>query len=141
VEKLTELGATVFVPLWTSRSVVQPREAKLEKLQRHVVEAGKQCGRNVLMQVNPLTGWEKYCRSADLPALRVLAHPGEPPGLSRRFVAGIDVALAVGPEGGLTDEEVNLGLAAGWQLVDLGPRILRIETAALALTVLAIHGK
>ena len=43
------------------------------------------------------------------------------------------VLMAVGPEGGFTDEEVALATAAGWQQVDLGPRILRVETAALAL--------
>ena len=41
--------------------------------------------------------------------------------------------LAVGPEGGFTDEEAAQAVAAGWQQVDLGPRILRVETAALAL--------
>src|SRR5262249_19611717 len=57
VEKLTELGVTAFVPLVTERSVVHPREARLEKLSRTVIEASKQCGRNVLMEVGPLTCW------------------------------------------------------------------------------------
>ena len=47
------------------------------------------------------------------------------------------VVLAVGPEGGLTEEEVEQGRAAGWQVIDLGPRILRVETAALALAIRA----
>jgi 16S rRNA (uracil1498-N3)-methyltransferase len=46
------------------------------------------------------------------------------------------VTVAVGPEGGFTEEEVALGQAAGWEVLDLGPRILRVETAALALAVL-----
>jgi 16S rRNA (uracil1498-N3)-methyltransferase len=41
--------------------------------------------------------------------------------------------VAVGPEGGFTEEEVALARTAGWQVIDLGPRILRVETAALAL--------
>jgi 16S rRNA (uracil1498-N3)-methyltransferase len=44
--------------------------------------------------------------------------------------------LAVGPEGGLTDDEVSLATAAGWQTIDLGPRILRVETAALMLVAI-----
>src|SRR5262245_61323710 len=76
VEKLTELGVTRFVPLSTRRSVVHPRESRREKLQRYVIEASKQCGRNVLMAVEPLASWESYARGADLPAVRVLAHPG-----------------------------------------------------------------
>jgi 16S rRNA (uracil1498-N3)-methyltransferase len=139
LEKLTELGATAFVPLRTGRSVIEPSEAKLEKLNRYVIEASKQCGRNVLLHVQPLTEWEIYCRSASLPAVRVVAHPGgSPPSTNPNLARGTDVALAVGPEGGLTDEEVNLAVAAGWQVVDLGPRILRVETAALVLAVLAI---
>jgi 16S rRNA (uracil1498-N3)-methyltransferase len=44
--------------------------------------------------------------------------------------------VAVGPEGGFTDEEVAMADKAGWRLLDLGPRILRVETAAIALAVL-----
>lgn len=131
VEKLTELGVTDFVPLVTARSVVQPREAKLEKLQRHVIEASKQCGRNVLLRVHPLADWRDYCR-AELPANRLLADPAG----DAAARAGGDVAAAVGPEGGFTAEEVAQARAAGWQLVGLGPRVLRVETAALALAVL-----
>jgi 16S rRNA (uracil1498-N3)-methyltransferase len=130
VEKLTELGVTEFVPLWTSRSVVQPRDAKLEKLHRYVIEASKQCGRNVLMQIAAFEDWDSYCRNSDLPALRILGHPG---GAHTPWLAGFDVALAVGPEGGFTDEEVIHAQDAGWQLADLGPRILRVETAAIVL--------
>ncbi len=133
VEKLTELGATAFIPLATARSVVQPRDAKLEKLQRHVIEASKQCGRNVLMEVRPLHDWAAFCQGQSLPARRCLAHPGAAPGFARAASA---VVVAVGPEGGFTDDEVVLALTAGWEAVSLGPRILRVETAALALTAL-----
>jgi 16S rRNA (uracil1498-N3)-methyltransferase len=137
LEKLTELGVASFVPLRTERSVVHPRDAKLDKLQRHVIEASKQCGRNVLLQLQPLTDWADYVRRADLPATRVVAHPSGHAELERRFPSGADVAMAVGPEGGFTDEEVALARHAGWQLVDLGPRILRVETAAIVLAVWA----
>jgi 16S rRNA (uracil1498-N3)-methyltransferase len=60
LEKLTELGVTTFVPLRTARSVVHPRETRLDKLQRSVIEASKQCGRNVLLRVEPLTDWPSY---------------------------------------------------------------------------------
>jgi 16S rRNA (uracil1498-N3)-methyltransferase len=132
LEKLTELGVTDFVPLRTARSIVQPREAKLDKLQRHVIEASKQCGRNVLLHVHPLTAWADYCRSEGLPTRKLLAHPG---GGSPPAPLGEDTVAAVGPEGGFTDEEVSQAREAGWQVVGLGPRILRIETAALALAV------
>src|SRR5262249_35683217 len=114
LEKLTELGATSFVPLQTARSVVQPREAKLERLQRHVIEASKQCGRNVLLRVGPLTEWTAYCRREELPALRRVAHPGA---RAEAPAAGQDCALAVGPEGGFTDEEIEVARSAGWRPV------------------------
>jgi 16S rRNA (uracil1498-N3)-methyltransferase len=138
VEKLTELGVTEFVPLRTQRSVAHPRETRREKLERAVIEASKQCGRNVLMRIGALTHLDEYCRKGDQPPSRWFAHPGaemSPP--ARSTSGGPDCALAVGPEGGFTDDEVGLARAAGWQVVDLGPRILRVETAAIALVVQA----
>jgi 16S rRNA (uracil1498-N3)-methyltransferase len=129
LEKLTELGATSFIPLQTARSVVHPREAKLDKLQRYVIEASKQCGRNVLLRVEALTTWSEYLRRADLPARKLIGHPG---GISATGEG--DVALAVGPEGGFTEEEVALARETGWQVIGLGPRILRVETAAIVMT-------
>ncbi len=131
VEKLTELGATRFVPLRTRRSVVHP--ARLDRLERAVVEASKQCGRNALMQVAPLTDWGDYVRAAGLPSQRLVAHFG---GDARPGTGG-DVAVAVGPEGGFTGDEVQAALAAGWRAVSLGTRVLRVETAALAIAVLS----
>src|SRR5208282_1002679 len=57
VEKLTELGATALVPLHTRRSVVHPRESRIDRLERYVVEASKQCERNALLQIRELTDW------------------------------------------------------------------------------------
>jgi 16S rRNA (uracil1498-N3)-methyltransferase len=133
IEKLTELGATSFVPVRTARSVIEPREAKLERFERYVIEASKQCGRNVLMAIEPLADWGDFCRRHDLPVERWLAHPG---GDNPRKGQD-DVALAIGPEGGFTEEEQHIAKQSGWQFVGLGPRILRMETAAMAMTVLA----
>ncbi len=131
LEKLTELGVTRFVPLRTRRSVVHPREARRDKLERAVVEASKQCGRNVLMEVGPPTAWEEYCRDPGLPPLRLVAHPGGESVPAPDATGG--VAIAVGPEGGFVDDEVAAARAAGWRVVSLGPRVLRVETAAVAL--------
>jgi 16S rRNA (uracil1498-N3)-methyltransferase len=134
VEKLTELGATAFWVLNTARSVVQPREGKLDKLERTVIEASKQCGRNVLMRVEPPRSWRDFL-AGPLPGRRWLAHPGGNRGDGEPGRQGDEegVVVAVGPEGGFTDEEVAQAVAAGWGLLDLGPRILRVETAALAV--------
>ncbi len=129
VEKLTELGATRFTVLSTHRSVVQPREAKLDRLERWAVEASKQCGRNVLLRVEAPRDWAGFAADPALPARRLLAHPGGDP----QVTAPGDVVVAVGPEGGFDEEEVDRARSAGWQVVGLGPRILRVETAALVL--------
>jgi 16S rRNA (uracil1498-N3)-methyltransferase len=136
LEKLTELGVTAFTPLHTARSVVHPRETKLDKLQRHVIEASKQCGRNVLLQVRPLVEWSVFCRAAELPARRILGHPGGERMRGQEQAPGGDTVVAVGPEGGFTEEEVALARDVGWRLLDLGPRILRVESAAMVLAVL-----
>jgi 16S rRNA (uracil1498-N3)-methyltransferase len=126
---------TAFTPLQTARSVVHPRETKLDKLERYVIEASKQCGRNVLMKIGPLTTWTSFIRLEGLPERRIMAHPGEPANLAGRDTSA-DVIAAVGPEGGFTDDEVDLARAAGWAIVDLGPRILRVETAAMVMATL-----
>ena len=132
VEKLTELGVTTLTILSTERSVVLPREAKLEKLERQVIEASKQCGRNALMRIEGPRKLGEFLRDDGLPKIRLFAHPATERG---PLLPQADVAACVGPEGGFTDAEVTLARDAGWRPIDLGPRILRVETAALALAV------
>jgi 16S rRNA (uracil1498-N3)-methyltransferase len=131
IEKLTELGATDFTPLVTERGVVKADESKADKLRRAVIEASKQCGRNVLMRVHAPARWADWCPRQS--GLRLIAHPG---GAARGFRPGTGATVAIGPEGGFTEQEVELALANGWERVSLGPRILRVETAALAAAVL-----
>jgi 16S rRNA (uracil1498-N3)-methyltransferase len=134
VEKAVELGVTRIVPLWTQRSVAQPVEQSLVRLRRAVIEASKQCGRNRLLQIDQPRSWPDLVASAADTPCRLVAHPAAENQLrpSLNDFAG-NVCVAVGPEGGFADEEVAQALAAGWRAVDLGPRILRVETAALML--------
>ncbi len=128
LEKLTELGVTRFVPLLTERSVVVP---KVERLRRTVIEASKQCGRNVLMEVSELVRFDEYLRRSKDFGCRWLAHPC--PQSKEVPLSVYPHTVAIGPEGGFSDAEVKAATTAGWQCVDLGPRILRIETAAIAV--------
>ena len=138
IEKLTELGATAFIPLKTARSVVHPSLAGLERMRRHVIEASKQCGRNVLMPIRPVIAWDEYCRSKELPAIRILADTESSGRLADlKLESGQGLAFAVGPEGGFTEDEIGTAQRHGWRLVALGPRTLRIETAAVALAAWA----
>jgi 16S rRNA (uracil1498-N3)-methyltransferase len=136
IEKLTELGATRFVPLECQHSTPHPREAKRDKLERYVIEASKQCGRNVLMKIDELTNWADVVGIGDGAGTRILAHPHGTASVAKLAKLGQSIFVAIGPEGGFTDEEVALGIRSGWQAVNLGSRILRIETAAVVLASL-----
>lgn len=140
VEKLVELGVLRLVPLRTQRSVVHPDSRAMGKLQRAVIEASKQCGRNRLMGIEPLQTLQDYISSGSSEVSRWLADPsGErvPRDLSDSAVA----CIAIGPEGGFADEELEMARSAGWRIVNLGRRILRIETAALVMATLAGPGR
>lgn len=143
VEKATELGVTQIVPLETSRGVAQPEASALDRLRRSVIEASKQCGRNRLLVISPPQPLATFAREAPASAHRWLAHPATNSPAANIAAAANNAAhwLAVGPEGGFTDQEVADTLSHGWQAVDLGRRILRVETAAVALATLAAHGR
>jgi 16S rRNA (uracil1498-N3)-methyltransferase len=140
VEKLTELGVTTLVPLETARGVAQPTASALERLERSVIEAAKQCGRNRLMRIAEPQTWSDWLSKSPIAgdsqspvARRLIAHPGGTQLSTVPIAVAQPTAIAIGPEGGLTDEEVATATSAGWQTIDLGPRILRVETAAIAL--------
>jgi 16S rRNA (uracil1498-N3)-methyltransferase len=138
VEKLTELGVTRLAPLITERGVAQPTDSALVRLRRGVVEASKQCGRNRLMEIAEPAKAEDFFASADGGAIRLIADPsGE--SLSRGTESHAQPCIAaIGPEGGFSPAEIAAARASGWQCVSLGSRILRIETAAIALAAWAV---
>lgn len=140
IEKLTELGVATFIPLKCERSVVHPREGKLEKLERYVIEASKQCGRNVLMRIEPLTPFIELLERRKEGDIAWLAHPAGAPLSLPTFNKPSAVRVAVGPEGGWTEGEAELARENGWAMISLGKRILRIETAATALAVIVGAG-
>ena len=131
VEKLTELGAARFTPLICERSVVIPKATTEAKFRRQVIEASKQCGRNRLMRVDAGVSFARFLTDPELPAGRWLLHTAGGDALPAQ-VAGESRVVAIGPEGGFTPEEVEAALAAGWRGATLGPRVLRVETAAVA---------
>lgn len=132
IEKLTELGVVCYIPLRSERSVVHPSEGKTDKLKRAVIEASKQCGRNVLMQIDEMTTWSELVTRTSLPQEKLFADVlGSPIGAS----PAREVIAAVGPEGGWSEKEVEVGMTLGWKMISLGRAILRIETAAIAAAV------
>jgi len=141
VEKTTELGIDVLVPLNCARGVVEPRENRLDKMRSLVVAACKQSGRNRLMEIEPMVSWSEFVDRARGARRMIVADPS---GASFDFSETIGapappdqtIVLAVGPEGGFTRDELELAVSTGASVVSLGKRILRIETAAIALAAL-----
>jgi len=148
IEKAVELGVTKFIPLVTNRTIVRPSAEALVRLRRTVVEASKQCGRNRLMEIAAPQHWADVVTTAQDDAWRVIAHPShESNGMSNDYPWAASgrlplplsgekrrVIAAVGPEGGFDEMELTMAVNAGWQVVGLGPRVLRLETAVLLLT-------
>src|SRR5216684_3412917 len=148
LEKGTELGVSVFAPILCRRSMAGLEDAgpsKLQRWQRIIQEAAEQCGRSRLPELLPirplmhalndipqgalaLMPWEE---EQDQSLHNVLASQAAR-NQSTRADQSVTVVLFVGPEGGLMAEEVMLAQRYGVQVVSLGSRILRAETAALA---------
>ncbi|WP_137891619.1 16S rRNA (uracil(1498)-N(3))-methyltransferase [Ramlibacter sp. 2FC] len=138
VEKATELGAASFTPLLAERSVLKLKGERADKKLAHwrgvAAAACEQCGRNRLPSLHEATGLAPWL--ADHPAsgqrLLLSLHPGARP-LVQAAAGDGPVTLLSGPEGGLTPAEEAAALAAGFAPVTLGPRVLRAETAPLAV--------
>ena len=145
VEKATELGAASLTPLLAERSVLKLKGERGDKKRAHwqavAVAACEQCGRNQVPPVHEalsLTDWlathARPAQDAPEPGTRLLLslHPDARP-LQEAVPASGPVWLLSGPEGGLGPTEEAAALAAGFVPVTLGPRVLRAETAPLAV--------
>lgn len=139
IEKLTELGVAELVPIECQRTQGRAGKLPLDKFQRYVIEASKQCERNQLMQIASVSSFDDFLRGTTkntaLQPIQLLAHPGQlsvGEVLAKNQLA-IEAIICVGPEGGFTDDEVRQATEAGFHGVSLGKSILRVETAAAAL--------
>ncbi len=146
LQKATELGVAAIWIVPSARAVSRPDaerlEGRLERWERIVAEAARQCGRRRAPEVSAPRSLEAALE--ELPPWAVArwacAVNPEQRTLSahlREREAAEGAALAVGPEGGFTEEELALFEAQGFALASLGPRVLRTETAPLVgLTVI-----
>ena len=138
-----ELGCTHFIPFFSRYCVAAPKkeEQKNERYNRIAFEAAKQCGRGVLPDVAlPLPNFGAVCRSLAGYDLVLFCYEcgGEP---LRQLLAEakpadgkkLKIAIITGAEGGFAAEEAEMAAKAGAKTVGLGPRILRCETAPLAV--------
>jgi 16S rRNA (uracil1498-N3)-methyltransferase len=146
LEKGTELGISAFAPILCHRStagLADAGTAKIQRWQRIVQEATEQCGRTTLPKLLPIRSLAQALSEIPSGSLAIMPWE-EAEGRSLRDVlANVcvnaadamipqTILLFIGPEGGLTPEEVAQARQRGVQIVTLGTRILRAETAALA---------
>ena len=141
VEKATELGAASLTPLLAERSVLKLKGERGDKKRAHwqavAVAACEQCGRNRVPMVHEAVSLAEWLAAPPQPVdsmtrLVLSLHPDARP-LQEAGPASGPVWLLSGPEGGLTPAEEAAALAAGFIAVTLGPRVLRAETAPLAV--------
>lgn len=135
VEKATEVGVAAIRFMATDRGTRHLSKPAVERLQRVAVAAVEQCHRARVPEVTGLHAWEACLEGLDGPLACALTPGGESIG-SVRFEDSM--ALVVGPEGGWTGEELSRLAAHGVHSVGLGPRVLRVETAAVVGAALAL---
>lgn len=126
VEKATEIGVSAIRFLNSARAPRTFGDGTIERMRRVAVSAVEQCHRSLVPEITGPHPWEEI--GQDLEGRWFLDPRGAPGDWGPRGASG---ALLVGPEGGLSPEEREQVLADGWRPVGLGPRILRIESAAL----------
>jgi 16S rRNA (uracil1498-N3)-methyltransferase len=138
VEKATELGVQVIQPLQCERSVLRLAGDRALRKRAHwqgiAVAAAEQCGRNRVPEVAPVQTLDAFLAQLPGPGMRLLLSPGEGVAALQEVAAGAQALLTLsGPEGGLTGAEENAALARGFVRARLGERLLRAETAPLAV--------
>ncbi|MFC1571733.1 16S rRNA (uracil(1498)-N(3))-methyltransferase [Candidatus Margulisiibacteriota bacterium] len=135
IQKCTELGVDRIIPTLSERSIAKTE--KLERWKKIAKEAAEQSGRTTIPEISQLTKFEDVLKiNADLKLIpweleqnRSLKQMLT----DHRFTGSPDLLCLIGPEGGFSKKEVAAAQSAGFTSVSLGPRILRTETAGLAI--------
>lgn len=134
VQKATELGVSRIVPLFSERCEVklsnERQDKRIQHWQQVAISACEQSGRSrvpEIMPPQPLSSWLTQCQTE----LKLVLHPDANMPLSER-AAPVSIGLLIGSEGGLSDQEIDQAHAAGFESLQLGPRVLRTETAPVA---------
>ncbi len=135
IQKAVELGVASITPLLTAHCVVRldaDRQAKKHaQWQNIAIAACEQSGRNQLPMIHPICALDTYLQQCTA-ITKLVLHPSTTKSWRDYSFTTGDIALLIGPEGGLSDDEVALATSQQFYPLSLGPRILRTETAAIA---------
>lgn len=143
IQKSIELGVNVITPLISERCGVrldaERMDKKLSQWQKIAVAACEQCGRNRVPEIRPAIALEAWCAQQDA-ALKLNLHPRASASINTLPQPVSAVRLLIGPEGGLSEQEIAMTAQHGFTDILLGPRVLRTETTALtAITALQVR--
>ncbi len=143
IQKSVELGVNTITPLISERCGVkldQKRfEKKLAQWQKIAISACEQCGRNTVPEIRPIMQLEEWC-AEEYQGLKLNLHPRAKYSINTLPAPVEQVRLLIGPEGGLSADEITMTRDYHFEETLLGPRVLRTETAALtAITALQVR--
>ena len=143
IQKAIELGVNVITPLFSERCGIKLEgerlEKKIQQWQKIAIGACEQCGRNALPLIREAMTMEAWCAEPDA-GLKLNLHPRARHTINTLPLPVESVRLLIGPEGGLSSEEIAMTSGYGFTEIQLGPRVLRTETTALtAITALQVR--
>ena len=143
IQKAVELGVNVITPLFSERCGVkldaECLNKKLGQWPKIAIAACEQCGRNSVPEIRPAMDLEKWCTEED-DSLKLNLHPRASASINTLPQPVERVRLLIGPEGGLTADEIAMTARHQFTDILLGPRVLRTETTALtAITALQVR--
>lgn len=144
IQKSVELGVNNIIPIEMKRCVVKLKDKdktkKIERWQKISMVAAKQSGRNIIPKINQIENLKKICETFDNYDIVLLAYENEKENTLKNELIkvkekikneDVKIAVLVGPEGGIAEEEVKMAKKEGAKVITLGKRILRTETVAL----------
>jgi 16S rRNA (uracil1498-N3)-methyltransferase len=138
IQKATELGANQISPIVSERCEVRLKDERADKRMAHwrqiAISACEQCGRSTIPLIHAPIGLDDWLQQLDA-ELKLVLHPVAEPLASHTRPQSL--AFLIGPEGGLTEAEVDKAKAQGFHAARLGPRVLRTETAPVVALAVA----
>ena len=146
IQKSVELGVNNIIPIEMKRCVVKLKDKdkikKIERWQKISVVAAKQSGRNIIPEINQVENLKNICETFENYDIVLLAYENEKENTIKNELKqlkeknqnkneDVKIAILIGPEGGITEEEVEIARKKGAKIITLGKKILRTETVAL----------
>lgn len=146
IQKCTELGVKALIPIHCKRSIVDIRNKaaeKTEKWNKIVVETSKQCKRNFLTKIENVISFNSILKTLHDYDLSLIActelNTGSMKGVLDEHPLAKKIICLIGPEGGFTNDEIEIAEESGCIPVNIGNSTLRVETAAIAISSMLLY--